>query len=208
MKNLLFGIFFLLFLTNCTVYNYTAGTNFKVQYESNAEKNRLKLGYYIPSQVCNYQIRKDYREQIFTNLNFGQSICFGLEKTLNNLFTETIRLQDTINVSPDINMFLVVDTITGSAIVPNQLEKIRMLLRAKYTVYDKNMNIVWEDTYQGEGIMTWHRNSYWSCFCLPLYFYLKWNQGNKDLESCMRITLEDLFKNTYSGIEASKFWTK
>lgn len=208
MKNLLLiALFPLVICSACTTFKYTVGTEFTVQSQANAEKSTTKVGYYISPQVANFTAEKPNR-QFKTDFDFGPSLCYGFEETLKTIFTETVRLQDTVNIDPDIDLLITADNATGSVILPNELEKIRMLLRVEFTAYDKNGHILWKDTYQGEGVRKWNRNYLATYWCLPIFIFTRWKKGNEDLEECMRATLEDLFRNTCNGMEAGRFWVK
>ena len=190
-------------------YKYSAKEKFDLP-ESPSNKIPMCVGYYLSDPLCTFKIQKGpYKNQTFY-FYFGESFCFGIDKMLNSIFSNAILL-DSLGSSgknQKIEAIVLPEISSGNILLPmTKFKDIEMLIRIKYTVIDNNKNVLWIDDIQGEGITHWNKKFLLSSWNPPLMIYRAITQQKSDMVKCMRLTLEDHFKNAYSSFINSKFWT-
>lgn len=195
----------ILLLMSCAVSEFSIRENFSIP-KPIPVKLPLNAGIYLTSELCNFKAIEEQRHYKELYL-FGESICYGIKKMSDNIFIEKTMLTDTININSNIDVIIIPKVVQSDVIQLGMKEKIRILLRIKYSIIDNNKKVLWIDTYQGEGINKWRKSFFLFLFiCPPLFYYDAYVKGKEDIETCLRMALEDHFINASQGILSSRFW--
>jgi hypothetical protein len=177
----------IVFCLNSCSPKFIANKNLEIP-ASSINKVPISVGLLLSSDICNYKITKKYFGGI--DYHFGEAICSGSERMLNNFFSKVVVLKtkDLASIQ-GLNAVIVLEIVKGNVLQPGtKFQKFEALIVIKYTVFDNNKNILWQDSFQGEG-------------AVRLGFY-DW----EDVRKCLTISLEDHFRKATNGMLLSKWW--
>lgn len=173
-----------LFMTGCA--RYTAPKGFKIP-ETVSEKISLKVGLLIPPEVRTYRIDKKHKNAPYS-FRFGEALSDGVERMFSSVFTDVTILE--MNAP-----YEGLDAIVTAEIEKADLrlaavadkEGVSFLVRVKYRAVDPQGQVLWLDTFEGEGVKK-------AAMLSEVY------------TECMQRGLENHFSKASKGLLRSEWW--
>lgn len=207
LQKLMLIICFMIFLfINACSYAVKSRGHFEIRDMDQIIPIPIKVGLYMPSDVCGYKIIKEREGMTFL---FGEAICDGVERMLSGVFNEVIIIE---SIDSDLGKYgakaiVVPQIMEGNVLLPaTKLQPFKMVIRIKYTAIDTNKKTLWVDTFQGEGRKIFDKSFIFACCLPPAVIALSREQEKEDMREGMDLVLKDHFSNALAGMVLSKWW--
>jgi hypothetical protein len=181
----------------CSSYRYSVDENFNVPLVA-FKKIPLTACLCLPDSLCQYEFKvtqNDEDPSLPYTFLYGSSICYGIEKMFKEIFEDVIVVNQHDSTLMDFNIsaYIEPEIVSCSYLVTKKYES---FIRIRYILKNKNQQIIWMDTFQGEGSV---EPSTMKLLSIPNPF--KPMKTVEDImRKCMKLTLEDHFNKAIKGI--------